>query len=875
MANQAHLGQLPATFYAGAIPAVNTPANQQGMVSCYLCGKLGHYARNCWSAGNGRPPAQQFQQQQQPIQKDEIIEMKAYFRKKIQKQKMEEERREKEIEERRRREEEDRKEADRIREAEAREARLEARLVRLMSQHTNSVSIAASPVVVKKKYPRSKARMLREITSYLDESEDESEEVREEASRMVDAIEKRKGKRRIVEGEGRISTVCASATKASPIVVEDIPDEIRTPPARKGKNDNEASCGEVLDFVIELHRKLSAKKAPDLRKMCNEEGIEWTKKGEAVGELVVRGKVGKSVIMIRGERKKLKKCKQMLERGTTFAMVIKITSSAIEHRRNILRDMVRQPWRIRDMYRKKSSELLALYRTASTFGRKITRNHLKVRIAKIVCVVHGIEVRSVKIPFSPSINTREVSEVTARAIGQIITDTHLRVYVTKRVQVVFWKCAIVGQLIHNQRICTSAEEVRCMCGRMEWPWERGHVKVRLDDISGVPSFLKNSRNVTCGDVASIPVLRDCILAALKTWSRGKRIKIGDEDLKKYIVHERMKDIRAMKGAEVKAWSRRFGNLVAVPIDRNTGATLLICPVLYLHACKMTFNFSPSFAPVQKSEMAILREIKQNYARKGLEKIATWGTGGEIGQAYVLPKDKDLERWRPISPATKDPARLAGSRIGRAVTFMLFGTMKTEHFDMRAMDDLRRRSQEIQREFREVVDGMYARSYDIKDMFARLAHESVIDEVRWIIEIHRRRKFVGVRVSQRGKICMMAKNARRSEGFVLLDFTLIMEAVTYELENTYVKCAGEILKQDFGIPMGRNSSPALACVVCARSETMFVESMGRDRDLIRGIRMIDDIAVFVAFETGDQVSKDKAAGIFDLFERCLKLVRKDD
>ncbi|GBG81245.1 hypothetical protein CBR_g31917 [Chara braunii] len=647
---------------------------------------------------------------------DEISEMKEYFRKKVQKQKMEEERREKEVELRKRREEEERKEADTIREAEAREARLEARLVRLMSAHAKTVNPAAAQGV-KKKSPKSKARMLREITSYLDESEDESDKVREEAGRLVDAIERRKGKRKMVEGERRTAAIRTNATRAAPIVVEDIPDDdVRTPIAKGRKASNNAAYDEVLEFVIEMHRKLSAKKAPDRRKMCNEEGIEWTRKEAAVSELV--------------------RCRTRL---------------------------------------------------------------------------------------------------------------------------------VYGEMTESSQMSPLSVQ--------------GHVKVRMDDVTCVPAFLKNSRNVTSGDEVSGETIRASILQALRPWSKGRRIGVRDEDLSRCIVRRRVESMRAMKSDEVRMWSRTFENLLKVPFDRNPGATLLICPVLYMHACKLSFNWNLSFLPVQKPEAEIIEEMKRRYVEKGMTRIAGWANGGEIGQAYVMPKDKDLDRWRPISPASKDPARLAGARLGRAVRYMLSSTRNVEYFDLRATDDMRRRCEGIREEMKKVAVGMVARSYDVKDMFARLAHESVMDAVSWVIARHQHRKFVGVRVSKRGKLCMMAKNTRKSEGFVLLDFALIKEGVRFELDNTFVKSAGETLKQLLGIPMGRNSSPALACVVCARSEAVFMESLGRDRELIRGMMMVDDIAVFVGCDLTDHGSRCKTKQIFASFEDCydrsLKLVRKDE
>ncbi|GBG89630.1 hypothetical protein CBR_g49420 [Chara braunii] len=899
-------------FNANPVP-MNTAGLQAGSVSCHLCGKYGHYARNCWAAGNGRRP-QHFQHQQHtaPGMDDETSEMKAFFRKKIQKQKAEEERRERDREEQKKRLDEEKREADRLREAEAREARLEARLVRLMTQHTKSVNTGIVPVA-RTKSPKSKARMLREICSYIDESEDESDEVREEAGRLIDAIERRKGKRKI-EGGKALSASRPKTTRACPIIVEDVPDDVHTPPAKRRGVANDTPSGDMLEYIIEMHRSLSAKKAPELKKICNEEGIEWTRKdqtvseivrcraklaygevddsahlsslaerghcpwakkwidmlGEEVGDLttkgsgiyvlvspwcrhtyvgrtmrnfilrwsehvklaiagkmgnapklhawlrvfgwdkylvlpvmvqvsdplviekapikryspamnthgrcrdgrksrrrkgkrergqrgvnkiqgrmitfnktaslidllkgflgsdgqrsivssggdvwadrwrVVKGKVGESTLRVSGNVLPIKMCRRVLEaRGTFDVDRIKITSSAVEHGRYVLRDLLAQLWRVKDLYRKGSAELIALYRTASTFGRKCTRNQLKITITRVIRKVHGFEVRNrprVKMPFSTNIISRNVRDLAARALEGLISDLPIRRYIVARTRVVFSRRRNVGQVIHNQRRWAGMQKAVFTCGDMDLPRARGHVKVRLDEIPATPSFVKNSKNVTCGDDLSPGKLRECIVSAIRPWNRGRPVLISDGDLRNCMKTQARRSTQALTTQEVLLWSRSIEQLVTIPIDRNPGASLVVCPVLYLHACELTFNANPSYLPVREEEGEIIGRMKAAYTQTGLTRIAAWGKGGEVGHAYVLPKDKDLDRWRPIAPATKDPVRLVGSRVGRAIRFMLFGIGDGRHFDLRSMNDLRKQATCIQTDIRRVVDRIVA------------------------------------------------------------------------------------------------------------------------------------------------------------------------
>ncbi|GBG69342.1 hypothetical protein CBR_g4039 [Chara braunii] len=519
--------------------------NQPGVVSCYICGKVGHYARNWWAAGSGRQPVQQ-----QPIQPmaavdDETKEMREYFREKIRKRKLDEERREREEEERRRKEEENRREQERLREADAREARLEAKL-------------------------------------------------------------------------GRQGVLHITVTK----------------------------------------------------------GTIWSDSWR-----VVRGKVGESTVMVGGVEKPIRECKRIMEGGGRF----------------------------------------------------------------------------------------QVGKVAADIIRGAMPDQDIARFVAARVRVVVRKRLTVGMIIHNH------------------------------------------------------------------------LKYADGG------------------------------------DARKGATLLVCPVLYLRACKETFNWNRSFQVINETEAQVLGGMKMEYERLSLKGVARWQTGGRIGRAYVLPKDKDLDRWRPISPGTNDPARLAGARVGRAIRYMLFGVRRTEHFDLRSTDELKERCEAFQREMGKGGDGVLARSYDIKDMFAKLSHQRVMEAVEWLIMYHEKRGMKGARVSQRGKLCAM-RTLRKVEGLVTLGFDDIRKEVDFELTYIYVGCTRVVLRQIFRIPMGRNSSPALACLVCARSEATFMRQVTRSGMMVRGMRMIDDVAVMVGFRTNHMDTMVKAATILDEFEKCydedLKLVRKD-
>ncbi|GBG65471.1 hypothetical protein CBR_g51066 [Chara braunii] len=624
--------------------------------------------------------------------------MKECIRKKIRKRKADLERKEKEEEEKKRSEEENRREQDRLKEAEAREARMEARLVRLLAQHTKTVDRGES-LVGKKKSPKTKARMLREIRSYLVESDDDSEEVREEAGKLIEAIEKRKGKRREVVG-GVVSRNQRQGLRNDPVKIEE-DDEVRTPAVGRGGVGPDVANNDMLDFAIEMHRHLSGKKVPELRKLCNREGIEWSKRDVAIGELV--------------------RCKAKLAYGD---FVENGRISSIFERKNVLRDLMKRPGNIRKIYKLGSEEIVNLYRTAGLFSEKKTRNHLRYMISNVARRKYGVEVRRrpcMKIPFSTTIRLGEVRRIATAALTQVLPDKYIRSFIGRRVRVVLKKRITVGGVLHNHWSFAEKSVGICVCQDLDLPRIEGHVQVRIEHIPGVPTFVVNSKNITKGVGLSGMMVAECIKEGLRPWSKGKVLHLDQDEIGRCVEARRADCGKAMSASEVREATAAYQNLVAVPIDRNPGATLLLCPHLYIKACRETFNLSASYVEDRRVESEILAEMKEEYEEKGLRRIARWQSAGKVGQAYVLPKDKDLQRWRPISPCTNDPARLAGSRVGKAIRYMLFCLDRRSHFDLKSMDELRDVCERMEGRLGKIADAAFARSFDVKDMFARLSH----------------------------------------------------------------------------------------------------------------------------------------------------------
>ncbi|GBG92246.1 hypothetical protein CBR_g55015 [Chara braunii] len=836
-----------------------TTASPYGVVTCFICGKTGHYSCNCWQAASRQQPG-------------EDPEMKELLRRIVKREKDEEERKSREKEEEKRKEEEERRESEKLREAEAREA---ATIVRILSQRQVPAMItpASQPVVIgspshaatdsKKRSPRSKARMLREIRSYIAESDDESDEVKEEAEKLIEAIESRKkGKKSttILRAAASRVTRTPRKDKTRQATGGDVTDVFETP---KKVGPAECSCEGVLEYALTQARALSDLKAPDLKKICDREGIDYIVKEQAIDDIArcrtrlayegffdrdqatpsskhasdIHGRFGESDIIIGTDRRRLRAVRTELVLGCNFRITkLAVTPTTVQRNKRYLRNLIAEPWRMRQLYRLSSSRLTSLYRTVGLFSRISTRNTIRLKIERVVRGNFGIDIRRrlvLKVPFSSDIVMRSIREIMMKVISASVKDHDIASLVLERMRLVMTKCKTVGGVVQNYRRALDNKQDSCTCADFYLARHEGHVRVRLDEISGIHQFVHNSKNVTKGRTTTVSQLVELIVRAIpKTW-RASLLGIAYEDFR-----------------SCYRW------IILVRVDGTAG-----------------------FLRRDESEDHILSTAKKEYVESELHMLATWHTCGRIGRAYIIPKDKDLDWWRPISPSWSEPSRTASSRMGRSIRYMLRCLPERLHFSLRSTDDLKGSMEKSVAALSREGDTIVGRSYDIKDMFAKLPHQDIITSAVRLMDYHGRRGLTAVKVSVRGKACRMSRNLRKDDGMVTITLEKITGMRCFELKHNYTLCDGHVYQQTFGIPMGKHSSPALADLLFAKGEFDFQTALGSDRRLVAGLRMVDDVSLLIVFSAGVTSSYHRAMNIAELFEYCyppsLKLVKKDD
>ncbi|GBG92890.1 hypothetical protein CBR_g57648 [Chara braunii] len=324
---------------------------------------------------------------------------------------------------------------------------------------------------------------------------------------------------------------------------------------------------------------------------------------------------------------------------------------------------VRKPRSTTSLSSLTTNKLIGLYRTAGLFVEKKTKTFLRLKIDNAVRRKMGVSIRKriiVKLKYDTRIKKSSLRRATEEIIERKISDKSVATFVKTRIRLVWCRNKTVGELLHNQKIYAIETEHVCQCADRKLPKMEGHVMTRFVELESIPSFIKNSRKVTRSYKAiDLQTLKRAIMVATNHL-KGLTTPVT---LLADAINQERRDNAAWTKKEVNDWKMRFDRLVLAPIDSNQGDTTVICPILYRHAFGKTFLWNENYEAMGalEDEVELLWGCKEEFANLKLDRLGGWKPDGSLGITYVIPKHKDLDRWRPIAPAPSDPGALAQRR----------------------------------------------------------------------------------------------------------------------------------------------------------------------------------------------------------------------
>ncbi|GBG72473.1 hypothetical protein CBR_g12048 [Chara braunii] len=235
--------------------------------------------------------------------------------------------------------------------------------------------------------------------------------------------------------------------------------------------------------------------------------------------------------------------------------------------------------------------------------------------------------------------------------------------------------------------------------------------------------------------------------------RGTAPTISEDDVTRCMTAPADCSTRFIDVNKIKELKVRLDGLLLTPLDRNPEETLVLCPKIYFDALMELFVCSPGYIVERATKEEVKDRMRVEAKEKGILTFARWEKKGSFGEAYVMPKHKDLTRFRPICPMFMEPTVRTCKTVVKALNHMLFTLPSSWHFNLRSVSDLVPRLEGLNKKIGKRIDGSMppiSMPYDIKDMFSKLPHIDIIEAVEWIFDYHNSKGRDFIRVNTRGK-----------------------------------------------------------------------------------------------------------------------------
>ena len=254
-----------------------------------------------------------------------------------------------------------------------------------------------------------------------------------------------------------------------------------------------------------------------------------------------------------------------------------------------------------------------------------------------------------------------------------------------------------------------------------------------------------------------------------------------------------------------------------------------------------------------------------YTKTKWNRITSWKLNGSLPYVYILPKEKDLAKFRPIMSYVRHPMRSLFKLVGQALLFILYNIPShIQHFALLKINELVSKVNGIQSHLIHQFQhpALLIASMDIKNMYTNLSHQSIRRSIQWLIEVGRddRRRSIHyntISIHRRKRSDVHFGRNYNNIAYVTINVTTLLDVVDFDLNQCIFTIGDIISKQVDGIPMGGYLSAIMAIVTCSYSEYQFHSTLGVDVMYIRAIRYMDDLNTFIVYDSQSLASYEHA------------------
>jgi len=489
-----------------------------------------------------------------------------------------------------------------------------------------------------------------------------------------------------------------------------------------------------------------------------------------------------------------------------------------------------------------------------------------------------------RLPFDHTIQRGKILQQTKRIIKMTnIPDSGKRI-LEDRVKVVFTKRKSIGDLILNHipfsKSITNIDST-CACSHLiKDPTRHYARKVSEAKINEIEPLKQNRNNIP------LPSRREAWASICKTlWIFKKKMEslnknplwINTYKAAKICIRNNTKhEYTSITEDEILHTKRALHNWVMTYTDKNPGMIVICCPQWYTNKMYDTFNFTKKNATYRMTSITTqdLHILWRNfYKAKHLKTIAPYDTKGDIPYGYILPKFKDIEKMRPIVSYKKHPLRKVLNISARALTFLLKSCTELKHLTLWETNHILPQIQMLTDRWIEKGYQYQLITGDIKNMFTTLPPEELIEATEWLMEliINKKRRNHYITVKRRGRGGVRYGKSYNKLSYTQIKYETLLDIIKFDICNCYFTMGNTLLKQIWGVPMGSPLSPIIAILVCARREHYYLNSLGREINLLKAIRYMDDVLIFTKYKKEDKEKTLKhIIGLMTCYHLCMDL-----
>ncbi len=508
----------------------------------------------------------------------------------------------------------------------------------------------------------------------------------------------------------------------------------------------------------------------------------------------------------------------------------------------------------------------------------------------------------VRVPVSPFVSLNTVRQATRLLLRSSSLHTDLSRYALNHIRVVSVSRPDLGSQIHNHIIFAKsfgANEPACVCGSLN----DAHRCLRSPDVQHAVLrrlLAMNSKNVPwpsqySGQAEVWKAVSDFCYQLVRVRKRSCfpfmsirsamcAVGVGTEsqshilNMLEHAIYPsqltcQAEKVQFLNDAIIRDVKRScsYKGWICSPVDHNAKSSVLICPVRLHQAMSRMFIADPHYASAVELPDRVICRWRCAFRTHGWSKVAPWHQNPcSLPYVYLLPKQKDLDRWRPIMSYCHHPMRKVMNVAARALAFCLSRAPQCyRHFSLhRTMDVCR----EINRAYSALKTGdqtvVYAFVGDVKNMFTELPHDDIRAACEFFIDItSRETRRDRVAVKRSGTKGVHLGRSYSSATVAEISWNTLREIIDFDLNNVFFTVGTNVRQQLKGVPMGGFLSAVYATCICAFYEIKFCATLGAtESSSLHGSRYMDDLMALIASSPGAE-GKARAIALWERLKSC--------